>query len=336
MKDQTGREISYMRVSVTDRCNLRCIYCMPEKGISCVTHEDILRFDEIKQICSAAAKLGISRIKLTGGEPLVRKGIPSLVEMLKNSPGIEQVTLTTNGTLLENQLNALVSAGLDAVNISIDTLDAQKYRNITRGGELKDALAGLETAVSCEKLEVRVNCVPLLDSDPIEYIRLAELAQKRKIDVRFIEMMPIGRGACYSGCSGEEIFSILTKEFGESESVPERIGNGPACYVRFHDFSGRIGFISAVSHKFCHQCNRIRLTSEGLLKPCLQYGTGIDLRALIRKQGDTCKNIEEQIVRALKEAIYSKPKGHCFEKGSRENDIAGDLLETKEMSQIGG
>lgn len=336
MKDQKGREITYMRVSVTDRCNLRCIYCMPEKGIPCVTHEEILRFDEIKQICSVAARLGVSRIKLTGGEPLVRKGIPSLVEMLKNSPGIEQVTLTTNGTLLKNQLNALVSAGLDSVNISIDTLDEQKYRNMTRGGELKEALGGLEAAVSCEKLEVRVNCVPLLDSDPIEYIRLAQLAQKRKIDVRFIEMMPIGRGTCYSGYSGEEIFSNLSKEFGESESVQEQIGNGPACYVRFHDFSGRIGFISAVSHKFCHRCNRIRLTSEGLLKPCLQYGPGIDLRALIRKKRDTCENIEEQLTRVLKEAIYSKPEGHCFEKGFRDYDVGGKLLETKEMSQIGG
>ena len=149
MRDQFDREITYIRVSVTDRCNLRCVYCMPEEGIPCVSHRDILTFDEIVRICRAGAELGIRRIKLTGGEPLVRKGLPDLVGMLKTIPGIEQVTLTTNGILLREQINELVSNGLDAVNISIDTLDAERYHRITRLGRLEDALAGLDAACAC-------------------------------------------------------------------------------------------------------------------------------------------------------------------------------------------
>ncbi len=349
MRDQFDREITYIRVSVTDRCNLRCVYCMPEEGIPCVSHRDILTFDEIVRICRAGAELGISRIKLTGGEPLVRKGLPDLVGMLKAIPGIEQVTLTTNGILLREQINELVSNGLDAVNISIDTLDAERYHRITRLGRLEDALAGLNAACSCPQLAVRVNCVPLRQAaecegegylpEEEEYIRMALLAQDRKIDVRFIEMMPIGMGREFAGRTGEEIQAILERRFGKAGRVKGSVGNGPASYIQFEGMRGRIGFISAVTHKFCGSCNRIRLTSEGMIKPCLQYDTGVDLRKILRAEEQT----DEQLREALQRAVFRKPSGHRFEapgtgegRDNEGNETAAMPLETREMSQIGG
>ena len=331
MKDQFGREITYMRVSVTDRCNLRCVYCMPAEGIKCVSHDDILRFDEIVRICRIGAELGISRIKLTGGEPLVRRDLPELVGMLKEIPGIEQVTLTTNGILLKEQINELVSNGLDSVNISLDTLDAGHYRQITRTGRIEEALAGLDAACSLPGLAVRVNCVPLPSSEAEEYIRLALLAGDRRIDVRFIEMMPIGRGKESAGRSGEEILGILSDEFGEPEEVREQVGNGPAAYVRFPGMQGRIGLISAVTHRFCSECNRTRLTSAGQLRLCLQYGTGADIRKLLR-EGEQDSAIGE----VMRKVIREKPSGHCFGEPSPDGEGAESLLETRDMSQIGG
>ena len=186
MRDQFGRNIDYMRVSVTDRCNLRCIYCMPEEGVPCVSHSDILTFDEIRRICSIGAGLGISRIKLTGGEPLVRRGLPALLGMLKKIPGIEQITLTTNGILLKDNINELVSNGLDAVNISIDTLDPEYYHKITRRGGIEEVLSALDAALSYPALKVKVNCVPLKGMPEETYVQLASLAKSRDVDVRFI------------------------------------------------------------------------------------------------------------------------------------------------------
>ena len=214
MRDRFGRTIDYMRVSVTDRCNLRCVYCMPAEGVASVPHEQILTFDEIARVCRVGAELGIRRIKLTGGEPLVRRGLPELVGMLKGITGIEQVTLTTNGTLLKEQINGLVSNGLDAVNISIDTLHPERYREITRGGSVEKALEGLDAAAAVPGLSVKVNCVPLKvtgsnltgsngTEEDEEYIRLALLAKEGKADVRFIEMMPIGLGKHFAGRGGD-------------------------------------------------------------------------------------------------------------------------------------
>lgn len=337
MKDRLGRTIEYMRVSVTDRCNLRCIYCMPEGGVPCVAHSDILTFDEIKRICSIGTELGISRIKLTGGEPLVRKGLPELLGMLKGLPGIEQVTLTTNGILLKDKINDLVSNGLDAVNISIDTLEAGRYGTITRGGKIEEALAGLDAALSFPGLSVKINCVPMPEVPAKEYIRLARLAERQKLDVRFIEMMPIGLGRKYPGVNGERIFDILTEAFGRAQECRGRFGNGPAVYVRFPGFKGMIGFIDAVSHQFCGRCNRVRLTSEGYLKPCLQYGTGADLRKLLRDGSD-----DETLRRVMERTVYEKPACHRFsgyppENGNRsEKGQMFETYETKDMSQIGG
>ena len=334
MRDQFGRNIDYMRVSVTDRCNLRCIYCMPEEGIPCVSHSDILTFDEIRRICGIGAELGISRIKLTGGEPLVRRGLPALLGMLKKIPGIEQVTLTTNGILLKDNINELVSNGLDAVNISIDTLDPEYYHKITRRGGIEEVLSGLDAALSYPALKVKVNCVPLKGMPEETYVQLASLAKDRDVDVRFIEMMPIGLGKEYCGVSGQEIYNILKERFGEAERCNGKFGNGPAVYVQFSGFQGKIGFIDAVTHKFCSTCNRVRLTSEGRLKLCLQYETGIDMRSLLRNGAD-----DEVIRQEMRRVIYEKPACHHFADGRPDTpaSLSGDeKLETRDMSQIGG
>ncbi|MDN0045172.1 GTP 3',8-cyclase MoaA [Mediterraneibacter glycyrrhizinilyticus] len=334
MRDQFGRNIDYMRVSVTDRCNLRCIYCMPEEGIPCVSHSDILTFDEIRRICGIGAELGISRIKLTGGEPLVRRGLPGLLGMLKKIPGIEQVTLTTNGILLKDNINELVSNGLDAVNISIDTLDPEYYHKITRRGGIEEVLSGLDAALSYPALKVKVNCVPLKGMPEETYVQLASLAKDRDVDVRFIEMMPIGLGKEYCGVSGQEIYNILKERFGEAERCNGKFGNGPAVYVQFSGFQGKIGFIDAVTHKFCSTCNRVRLTSEGRLKLCLQYETGIDMRKLLRSGAD-----DEVIRQEMRRVIYEKPACHHFADGRPDTpaSLSGDeKLETRDMSQIGG
>lgn len=325
MKDQYGRQINYMRVSVTDRCNLRCIYCMPEEGIKQVSHQDILTYDEIVQIVNAAAEVGITRIKLTGGEPLVRKNLAGLVEALRAVPGIEEVTVTTNGVLLKEQIGKLAKAGISAVNISVDSLDPDMYASIARKDALAAVLEGMEAAVSCPGLKVKINCVPLKGLNEEEWVRLAQIARERPIDVRFIEMMPMGLGRDFQGSSQKEVLERLRETFGPEQYLDGNFGNGPATYVHFNGFAGKIGFISALSHKFCSECNRIRMTAEGFLKPCLQYASGEDLRKMIRNGAS-----EEELIRAINRTIYYKPACHHFEV----DDSAE--FEHKKMFRIGG
>lgn len=325
MKDQYGRQINYMRVSVTDRCNLRCIYCMPEEGIKQVSHQDILTYDEIVQIVNAAAAVGITRIKLTGGEPLVRKNLAGLVEALRAVPGIEEVTVTTNGVLLKEQIGKLAKAGISAVNISVDSLDPDMYASIARKDALAAVLEGMEAAVSCPGLKVKINCVPLKGLNEEEWVRLAQIARERPIDVRFIEMMPMGLGRDFQGSSQKEVLERLRETFGPEQYLDGNFGNGPATYVHFNGFAGKIGFISALSHKFCSECNRIRMTAEGFLKPCLQYASGEDLREMIRNGAS-----EEELIRAINRTIYYKPACHHFEV----DDSAE--FEHKKMFRIGG
>ena len=329
MIDQYGRTIEYLRISVTDRCNLRCVYCMPEEGIEQLPHEQILTFDEIERICRISTKLGISKIKLTGGEPLVRKGLPDLLGKIKRISGIEQVTLTTNGILLKNQLDELMRQGLDAVNISIDTLDETCYHTVTRCGELNQALEGLQAALEYPNLRVKLNCVPMNQSEE-EYIQMAEYVKEHPLEVRFIEMMPIGMGKACHGKSRDELLELLEKAFGNAEPYEKHLGNGPAEYVSFSGFQSRIGFISAVSHKFCDSCNRIRLTAEGYLKLCLQYESGIDLRKLLRS-GAT----DEEVKEAMRQAIWKKPACHNFSDERRDEEV-GQKKEHRGMYGIGG
>lgn len=325
MLDQYGRTIDYIRISVTDRCNLRCIYCMPEEGIEQVRHEDILSFDEITRLCSIFVQLGISKIKITGGEPLVRKGLSDLIRQIKGIPGIESVTLTTNGILLKEQMESLWRAGIDSVNVSLDTLDAQQFEQITRRGKLSDVLDGIEEGLKYTDVRMKINCVPLAGQNEAQWQKLAGLAKEKPLDVRFIEMMPIGLGRQYHGKTQEIILQELEKVYGTARGVTGHFGNGPSTYVQFSDFKGKIGFISAISHQFCNSCNRVRVTSEGDLKLCLQYAGGTDLRALLRGG-----NSDEEIKEIVQKTIYQKPKSHHFA------EAVGDGFEQKQMSSIGG
>lgn len=324
MLDQYGRTIDYMRISLTDRCNLRCIYCMPEEGICQIPRAEILSQDEILRVCRLAGDLGISRIKLTGGEPLVRKICVPLVKELKALPGIRQVTLTTNGILLKELLPGLEEAGLDAVNISLDTLDRETFQKITRRDELAQVIEGLKAALSHPRLKVKVNCVPTFQREQ-ELLQVAELAKENPLHVRFIEMMPIGLGKEFLARDEETVKRILEKAYGSMTPAKEILGNGPCHYYTLGNFKGRIGFISALSHKFCSQCNRVRLTSTGYLKGCLQFENGADLKALLRSGAS-----DELLKETMRRAIYEKPAGHNFQEkknGTEESHI---------MSQIGG
>lgn len=327
MTDGYGRLIDYVRISVTDRCNLRCVYCMPEEGIGQTGHEEILTYEEIVRLCRIFASLGVSRIKLTGGEPLVRKGLSKLVRSLHAVPGIEEVTLTTNGICLKEQIEELYEAGIRGINISLDTLDADNYRKITRCGEIERVLEGIEACMNYPDIRLKINCVPLSGINDKELVRLAGIAKNYPAAVRFIEMMPIGSGKQWKGEPPEMILKCLNEAYGTPETVGKTFGNGPSSYVTYPGFAGEIGFISAVSHKFCGTCNRIRLTSEGYLKLCLQYTDGIDLKRLLRSGAG-----EEEIRQAVESAIKRKPKEHCFEQKESEKG----RLEQRRMSEIGG
>ncbi len=312
-----------MRISVTDRCNLRCRYCMPEP-VDAVQHADILRYEEILRICRAAAELGITKFKVTGGEPLVRGGCTEFITALKKQPGTEQVTLTTNGMLLEANLGALTAAGLDGVNISLDTTDNARFRRITGyGGDGADTLLHVLEECCARGLKTKINAV-LLEETEADASALTAIAERLPVDVRFIELMPIGFGTTMRRVSPEDILAALKERWPDLVPTDEKRGNGPAHYYKSAALLGRIGFIDAVSHKFCAGCNRVRLTSTGQLKPCLCYADSADLRALIRG-GCTDGELKE----ALRAAVYRKPHAHCFDT----NDI---ITEKHAMSQIGG
>lgn len=322
MIDGNHRSIDYLRISVTDRCNLRCVYCMPEEGVEWLPHSAILRYEEILRLCRIFAGLGVTKFKLTGGEPLVRKGLAGLVAGIKAIPGTRSVTLTTNGILLSDQLPALLDAGLDGVNISLDTLDPDRYAAITRGGRVERVLAGLDAALDAPGLNVKLNCVPSGEDDG-ELLTLAGLARDRRLAVRFIELMPIGVGQPAQGRTEDELRSLLEEAYGTLTPYDQPLGNGPCHYVSLPDFAGKIGFISAMSHQFCHQCNRVRLTATGFLKTCLQYETGVDLHPLLNGP-------DSGLEAAILEAVAHKPAAHQF------GSAAVDHGEGRIMSQIGG
>lgn len=326
MRDSYERNIDYVRVSITDRCNLRCVYCMPAEGIKQVPHTSILSYDEIIRICRSFAELGIKKIKITGGEPLVRKDVSDLVREIKNIPGIEKVTLTTNGILLSKQMEALASAGLDGVNISLDTLDPEMYSKITRGGQVHHVLDSIDKVLEYPQIPLKINCVPIGGDDGQNLLDLAGLAKDRPIHVRFIEMMPIGLGKNFTCRNEDEIKAVLERAYGPMENCPVKMGNGPSHYYSIKGFEGKIGFISAISHKFCHECNRVRLTSEGYLKTCLQYEIGADLRPFLK---DGLK--KNELTRAISETIYNKPHQHEFSEVGAITEA-----ETAPMSSIGG
>ncbi|MGL6201263.1 MAG: GTP 3',8-cyclase MoaA [Lachnospiraceae bacterium] len=326
MLDKCKRKIDYLRISITDRCNLRCIYCMPEEGIPMASHEDILSYDEIIRICQIAVTMGISKIKITGGEPLVRKDALVLIKEIKSIKGIEKVTLTTNGILLGKAVPELVKYKIDGINVSLDTLDKKLFSQITRFDMLDQVREGIHKVLEHPEIPLKINCVPM-NLPEQNLINIAALAKDHKLHVRFIEMMPIGYGQNFEYLSEQTMIALLTEAFGPLSSYGESLGNGPCRYYQLPGFQGKIGFISALSHQFCDSCNRVRLTSQGFLKACLQYETGKDLRVLLRNGAE-----DKEIAAAMQECIQLKPKGHAFLNrqfnGEQENQLS--------MSKIGG
>lgn len=325
MKDKYGRDINYMRISVTDRCNLRCRYCMPEGGVESIGHDEVLRFDEILKIVKIAADLGIETVKITGGEPLVRKEIASLIGDIKALDGINKVTLTTNGSLLEGNLRELVSAGLDGVNISLDTLDARKYRELTGGGDVEKVKCAIRKCDEYPRLKTKVNVVSIFGFNDDEITSFGQIAAEHAIDVRFIEMMPMGMGKGFDTVYQNTVMECLQERFGKATLTRGKRGSGPAVYYDFEGFKGKIGFISPMSHRFCERCNRIRLTADGRLKPCLQYGCGADLKVVLR-----CGTSDAALEEMIRAAIFEKPRRHEFCSGGVTSE------ETRFMSEIGG
>ena len=330
MKDSYGREIEYMRVSITDRCNLRCRYCMPE-GCDKVAMSRILTYEEIERICRAAADLGIRKIKITGGEPFVRLGCTDLMRKIKTLAGIDEVTVTTNGQNLHQYIDELKEIGIDGINISLDTLDPERFRYITGGGSLDRTLRGIELA-SGSGIKTKVNCLLQKGFNEDEVFSMAELAFRNGIDVRFIELMPIGAGEQDRGISNEYVLGKLIVRWPDLERDYSAHGNGPAVYYRRPGVCGGIGLISAIHGVFCSSCNRIRLTSQGQLKPCLCYDTGTDLRSVLA-------GTDDELRAAIKETVMNKPEAHCFNDIRRRNTDKtdrNDRTEQRLMSQIGG
>lgn len=323
MFDRENRKIDYIRISITDRCNLRCRYCMPREGVPNTPHEEILSYEELFRLTDVFRAVGATKVKVTGGEPLVRKGAVPFIETLCEK--MEEVTLTTNGLLLEEAAAPLKAAGLAGLNLSLDTLSPETYRTITGRDGLQAALAGLDAALEAG-LPVKVNVVPQQGVNEKELTELAALAREKPIQVRFIEMMPLGLGKQVPGLGGDTVKERLEAAFGPMEPVEKRLGNGPARYFHPQGFAGNIGFISAVSHRFCQSCNRVRLTATGLLKPCLQYAGGTDLRALLRAGAE-----DASIREAVEKAIWAKPAGHAFGE-----NCPAEQLEEKNMNILGG
>ncbi len=300
MQDQFGRKLEYLRLSVTDRCNLRCHYCMPEGGIFKHEHHHMLRHEDYVSIVEAMAALGVKKVRLTGGEPLVRKGLNTLISEIHNVKGIEEVTLTTNGLLLEEQAETLMRAGVSRLNVSIDSLNPQTYYNITRGGDLKAVLRGIEKAHDIGMRPIKINVVLIKGENEHEVDAFLN-ALNPCFEVRFIELMPIGEAASWS----KDKFIDLQAFFqARTDLVPAyKHGDGGPCRYYQHVQTGRyVGIINALSEHFCDTCNRLRVTSEGLLKTCLHDAREVDLRPFLKDQ-DALKHV-------ITNAVLSKPKEH--------------------------
>ena len=322
LQDRFGRVINYLRISVTDRCNLRCQYCMPLEGLTFHPKSEILTFEEIVETVQVANELGIDRARLTGGEPLVRKGLPQLVRMLKRETGLKELSMTTNGLLLARQAEALAEAGLDRVNVSVDSLDPKRFREITRFGDLERVWEGIERAAEAGLTPIKINTLILRGFNDDELDRWVELTLEHELVVRFLELMPIGEGVRLKHlggfCNLTERKEELIERYGLVPDRPER-GNGPARYWRVPGAKGLIGFITPISDKYCDSCNRMRLTANGELRPCLAYDVHV-------KAGEAIKRGDRRAVkRAFLQAAEIKPEGHHWEVGQTTRTVMSSL-----------
>jgi cyclic pyranopterin phosphate synthase len=308
MFDKHERDINYLRVSITDRCNLRCTYCMPKDGLSLLGHDDILRYEDFLRIISVAARLGITKVRITGGEPLVRRGVVDFVAALGAIPGLTDVSLTTNGILLESHAEQLFQAGIRRINVSLDSLDPGKYAQITRGGDLQAVLRGIRKAREVGFAPLKINIVAIRGVNDDEILAFARLTLADPYQIRFIEMMPVGQAGDEN--DGGYLSNTTIRERIETlgELVPvngtRQKSDGPARIFRLPGGVGEIGFISPVSRHFCGTCNRLRLTADGHLRACLLSDEEVDLKPLLRSGGD------EQIGRLIAGVIARKPRQH--------------------------
>ncbi len=311
LSDSFQRPINYLRISVTDRCNLRCIYCMPGEGVSLISHSDILSYEEIYTIAKAAAELGINKVRLTGGEPLVRLGLPELVRMLAGIGTIDDISLTTNGILLARYAAELKQAGLRRVNISLDTLKSDRFKQITRCGNLEDTLEGINAARAAGLNPVKINTVVMAGINDDEIPDFAARTISEGWHVRFIELMPqAGDEPVSPKLVSMRDMKRRLDPLGKMEPCRVSAGNGPAKYFRLPGATGTIGFITPVTEHFCYQCNRLRLTADGKLQPCLLSEDEIDLREPLRRGASAA-----ELKNLIEEAIARKPQGHRLGKG---------------------
>lgn len=318
--DQYGREINYLRISITDKCNLRCRYCMPAEGVDDKSHYDILRYEEIRDIVEVAADLNITKVRITGGEPLVRPGVENLVELISGIEGIEDISLTTNGTLFAKKAEVLKNAGMTGVNISLDTLDREKFLQITRRDELSSVMEGVEAALKYNYNPVKINTVIMRGLNNDELFDFINLTKKQSLHVRFIELMPLGE-ADRDNESYISLAKIKEKIEEKVELIPATVkSSGPAVYYKLPHAAGTLGFITPISAAFCGDCNKLRLTADGKIKPCLFSDKEISLNT------GTGDNLSKEIIHdKLLEAVRSKPFSHQAQAETRRN-----------MYQIGG
>jgi cyclic pyranopterin phosphate synthase len=309
MLDKFNREINYLRVSITDRCNLHCTYCRPKEGISLQGHNDILRYEEIIRIVSVAVKMGLVKVRVTGGEPLVRRGFVNFMTLLKKIDGLKDISFTTNGILLEEFARNIFDAGICRINISLDSLNKDKYFRITNGGNLDAVLRGISRAEEVGFSPIKINTVAMKGFNYDEVLDFARLAANKPFQVRFIELMPVGQvnsGYSEDYVSATQLIQKISERY-ELEQVKDKKNksDGPARIFKIKGGQGEIGFINPVSDHFCSTCNRLRLTSDGKLRVCLLNEDEIDLKKALR---ENCSDTElEKLIRG---AILLKPKQH--------------------------
>lgn len=323
--DFRKRVVDYLRIAVTDRCNLRCIYCMPSEGIPKLSHEELLSYEELLRLAAAARSIGISKVRVTGGEPLVRKGIVYFVRRLVEAVNPGEVTMTTNGVLLAEYARDLFSAGIKRINISLDTLKADRFREITRSDLFYAVIRGIEKAMEVGFRPIKLNMVVMKGINDDEVEDLARLTLKEPIHVRFIEFMPFGGEEWEKRfLPAEEIIERL-REVGKIEPAVSLNSNGPARYMRFQGAMGKIGIISPMSHHFCDSCNRLRLTPEGKLRTCLFSTEETDIRQLLRRSAS-----DAEITHVLTDVLRKKPAHRVLDTELLRKCIS------RPMSKIGG
>jgi GTP 3',8-cyclase len=307
LSDSFGRMHDSLRISVTDRCNIRCFYCMPESGVKFQAHEQILRFEEIERFVRVAVTLGIRKVRVTGGEPLVRRDLPVLIRKLSGIEGVEDLALTTNGVLLKEQARDLYDAGLRRINIHLDTLDRERFKQITRRDELPKVLDAIEFCRELGYGPIKINAVAVKNLVEPDIVPLARYGRERNIEIRYIEFMPLDSQNLWDRgrvLIADDMIAMLEREIGALEEIPDGDPRAPATEYRFTDGIGRVGFIASVSRPFCLNCNRIRLTADGKLRYCLFAVEETDVRGILRTGSD------DELRAAIKSNISSKWLGH--------------------------